>query len=93
MTLHFSHEERLLGTGGGIRRVADFLRESDPCLIVGGDMLLDADLGALCARHRETGVDFTLLLREDPRRGTRVVTRDDDGPRADGNRFGLDVAG
>ena len=31
-------------------RVADFLRESDPCLLVGGDMLLDVDLGALVRR-------------------------------------------
>lgn len=65
--LRFSREAELLGTGGGIRRVADFLRESDPCLVVGGDMILDADLGALLARHRERGDAFTLLLADDPR--------------------------
>ncbi len=67
MTLRFSHEEQLLDTGGAIRRVADFLRESDPCLIVGGDMLLDADLGALVARHRTRGDAVSLLLRDDAR--------------------------
>jgi len=67
MTLRFSHERELLGTGGGIRRVADFLRESDPCLIIGGDMLAQADLGALVARHRTRGDAVTMLLREDPR--------------------------
>jgi len=69
VTLRFSREPELLGTGGGIRRVADFLRESDPCLLLGGDMVLDADLGALVRRHREGGHDVTLLLREDPRAG------------------------
>jgi NDP-sugar pyrophosphorylase family protein len=65
--LHFSREEQLLGTGGAIRRVASFLRESDPCLILGGDMLLDADLSALTALHRDRGDAITLLLRDDPR--------------------------
>jgi NDP-sugar pyrophosphorylase family protein len=67
MELSFSRERELLDTGGGIRRVASFLMESDPCLIVGGDMLIDADLGALVARHRERGDAITMLLRDDPR--------------------------
>ena len=66
--LRFSIEAELLDIGGGIRRVADFLRESDPCLILSGDMLLDADLSALVATHRERGDAWTLLLRAgDPR--------------------------
>jgi NDP-sugar pyrophosphorylase family protein len=67
LALRFSREERLLDTGGGIRRVAGFLRESDPCLLIGGDMLLDVDLGALVSAHRERGDAVTMLLREDPR--------------------------
>jgi mannose-1-phosphate guanylyltransferase len=67
LRLHFSRETTLLDTGGGIRRVADFLRESDPCLIVGGDMLVDVDLGALLRAHREQRNAVTMLLREDPR--------------------------
>ena len=66
--LRFSIEAELLDTGGGIRRVADFLRDSDPCLIVAGDMLLDTDLSALVATHRERGDTWTMLLRAgDPR--------------------------
>lgn len=65
--LRFSPERELLGTGGAIRRVADFLRESDPCLVLGGDMLCDVDLPALIERHRAGGQWATLLLREDPR--------------------------
>jgi len=69
LSLRFSYEEQLLGTGGGIRRAAAFLRESDPCLILGGDMVLDYDLGALLAGHRTRGDAITLLLREDRRAG------------------------
>jgi NDP-sugar pyrophosphorylase family protein len=67
VSLRFSIETRLLDTGGGIRRVADFLRESDPCLIVAADMLLDADLSALVRLHRGRGDALTMLLRDDPR--------------------------
>jgi NDP-sugar pyrophosphorylase family protein len=70
MTLQFSIETELLDTGGGIRRVADFLRESDPCLILGGDMLLDADLAGLITQHEACGNAITMLLRDDPR--TRI---------------------
>ena len=67
LRVRFSHEESLLGTGGGIRRAAAFLRESDPCLVLAGDMLLDVDLGALIGEHRRQGSAWTLLLRDDPR--------------------------
>jgi len=80
LALSFSREETLLDTGGGIRRVAAFLRESDPCLLLGADMLLDADLGRLVRGHRERGDAWTLLLRDDPR-GARFGT------------IGIDAAG
>jgi mannose-1-phosphate guanylyltransferase len=67
LALRFSREPELLGTGGGIRRLAEFLRESDPCLVIGGDMILDFDLSALLRWHREGGHAASLLLREDPR--------------------------
>ena len=80
MTLRFSREEKLLDTGGGIRRVVSFLRESDPCLLIGGDMLLDADLTGLVDRHRERADAITLLLREDVRADTfGTVGVDDEG--------------
>jgi NDP-sugar pyrophosphorylase family protein len=67
LAVRFSREPELLGTGGGIRRLAGFLRESDPCLVLGGDMILDFDLSALMAWHRAGDHAATLLLREDPR--------------------------
>lgn len=67
LALRFSEEPLLLGTGGGIRRAAAFLRESDPSLVVSGDMICDLDLTALIARHRTRGDRATIALRADPR--------------------------
>jgi NDP-sugar pyrophosphorylase family protein len=91
LRLSFSHEPSLLGTGGGIRRAAAFLRESDPCLILGGDMLLDSDLAGLLRIHRERKHAATLLLRDD-RRGRSFGTIGVDGRgriRRVGRRFDL----
>ncbi len=89
--LAFSFERELLGTGGGIRRAAAFLRESDPCLILGGDMLLDYDLPGLVERHRRRGDAATLLLRDDPRaRSFGTIGTDAEGRvRRIGSRFDL----
>jgi len=65
--LELSHEPEPLGTGGGIRRLASFLRRSDPSLVLAGDMILDADLTRFAALHRERRAFVTLLLRDDPR--------------------------
>lgn len=67
VSLRFSEERELLGTGGGIRRAAAFLRESDPSLVVSGDMICDLDLAGLVARHRARGDRATIALRADPR--------------------------
>jgi NDP-sugar pyrophosphorylase family protein len=67
LAVTFSAEPVLLGTGGGIRRAAAFLRESDPSIVLAGDMICDADLRALRALHRSRGDAATLVLREDPR--------------------------
>jgi NDP-sugar pyrophosphorylase family protein len=91
LALRFSCEAELLDTGGGIRRVAEFLRESDPCLLLGADMLLDADLARLVRIHRERRDAWTLLLRDDPR-GARFGTIGVDAEgrvRRIGTRFAL----
>jgi NDP-sugar pyrophosphorylase family protein len=67
MRITWSEEPRPLGTGGGIRRAADFLSGSTDCIVMAGDMLLDMDLTDLLARHRASGRDVTLVLRDDSR--------------------------
>ena len=67
LQLHFSLEPTLLDTGGGIRRVANFLRESDPSLVIAGDMLVDFALAPLGEEHRSAKRRATLALRDDAR--------------------------
>jgi NDP-sugar pyrophosphorylase family protein len=70
MRVRYSDEPEPLGTGGGVRRAAEFLSGSDPSIVLAGDMIFDADLSALARRHLETGRKATLVLRDDPRAGT-----------------------
>ncbi len=67
MTLHFSHEPEILNTGGGLRKVASFLRKSDPCILLAGDMVLDVDLTGFIQRHRDSKAAITFGLLDDPR--------------------------
>jgi NDP-sugar pyrophosphorylase family protein len=78
LALHFSDEPAPLGTGGGIRRAVSFLRESDPSLVMAGDMILDLDLAPLAELHRAEGHAATLVLRRDPR-AARFGTIGSDG--------------
>jgi mannose-1-phosphate guanylyltransferase len=49
LELSYSHEQRLLGTAGGVRNVAGFL--GDSFLVVAGDALTDIDFGAMREFH------------------------------------------
>ncbi len=67
LEVRFISESSPLGTGGGIRGAAAFLAESDPSIVLAGDMILDLDLTDVVARHRDRGDLATLVLKEDPR--------------------------
>jgi mannose-1-phosphate guanylyltransferase len=71
LDLEYVHESEPLGTGGGIRNVADRLRggPDDPVLVFNGDVLSAVDLRALIARHADSGASVTLYLTRvaDPR--------------------------
>jgi len=75
LELEYVTEQVPLGTGGGIRNVADRLR-SDEVLIFNGDVLSGVDLDALVKTHREGGADVTLHLTRvaDPRAFGSVPT-------------------
>ena len=64
-------EEVPMGTGGGIRNVADLLESGpdDPVVILNGDVLSGHDLGRQVDLHVSSGADATLHLTEveDPR--------------------------
>jgi mannose-1-phosphate guanylyltransferase len=71
LDLEYVTETVPLGTGGGIRNVADRLRggPDDPVLVFNGDVLSGVDLTALLHRHTSSGAEVTLHLVEveDPR--------------------------
>jgi mannose-1-phosphate guanylyltransferase len=82
LELEYVTEVEPLGTGGGIRNVADRLRggPGDPVVVFNGDVLSGVDLRALLARHASSGAAVTLHLTEveDPR-AFGVVPTDADG--------------
>ena len=67
MRLTYVTESEPLGTGGGIRNVADHLR-GDDFLVFNSDVLCALQVAALVAAHRDSGADATLYLTpvEDP---------------------------
>ncbi len=77
--LTYRYEPELLGTAGGVRACAEFFGK-DPFLVISGDALTDIDLGALAARHRETGGIATLAVKKVPdTREFGVVLHDREG--------------
>lgn len=68
-------EKTLLGTGGGIRNVADFW-DDRPFVVVNGDILSSIDLQELLSSHESSGADATLVLRDEPRFNSVQVDKD-----------------
>jgi mannose-1-phosphate guanylyltransferase len=65
LELEYVTEAEPLGTGGGIRNVADRVR-SDDVLVFNGDVLSGVDLDSLVKLHREGEADVTLHLTRVP---------------------------
>ena len=65
MRISYSHEQELLGTGGGLKAAEEFF-ERQPFLVMNGDTLIDIDLAALIAFHHSHNGVATLVLRDDP---------------------------
>jgi NDP-sugar pyrophosphorylase family protein len=74
----YSHEPKILGTGGGPRKVRAFFGD-EPFILVNGDMVFDFDLRGLVRRHEKARARATLALRPnpDPRRYSAVRTAKD----------------
>jgi mannose-1-phosphate guanylyltransferase len=75
-SLHYAHEEEILGTAGGIGNVASKLRGDGAFVVHNTDFLSDADIGAVLAAHRASGCLATLMLAPS-RPGYTVVKIDD----------------
>ncbi len=61
MTVYLSKEEELMGTAGGVKRLAS--RFDDTFVVVSGDALTDVDLEELIAFHKEKGALASIALR------------------------------
>lgn len=66
MTIHYSEEERLLGTLGALGRLREFLSAADLILVVNGDSLCRWPLHRLVRRHQRRNAQATLLLTRRP---------------------------
>lgn len=60
--VRFSHEPELLGTGGGLRAAAAWLRGAGPVLVHNGDALSDVPLRAVLDHHRSRGLPVTMVV-------------------------------
>lgn len=69
-------EQVLLGTGGGLRNVLDFLG-SEPAVVINGDIICDAPLDELLAGHLVHGGPVSLLLHDCPRFNNVAVDEHD----------------
>jgi NDP-sugar pyrophosphorylase family protein len=65
MTIAYSREAALLGTGGGLKQAGPFFG-GEAFVVLNGDTLFELDLGAMTAAHRRSGAVATMALREDP---------------------------
>lgn len=63
---HFSFEEEILGTGGGVRKVRPLLEKEEDFFLVNGDTIQFADYERLRAARREKNALAALTLRHPP---------------------------
>ncbi|SMC24015.1 mannose-1-phosphate guanylyltransferase [Desulfacinum hydrothermale DSM 13146] len=59
--VHLLREEKILGTGGGLRNALPLLGD-DPFLVVNGDIACDLPIGELMRRYRNSGAPALLVL-------------------------------
>jgi len=64
MQIRYSQEDALLGTGGGIKKMASSFPD-EACVVINGDIVIEIELDRLLARHRDKKGSATLVLRAD----------------------------
>jgi mannose-1-phosphate guanylyltransferase len=69
LTITFSEEPLILGTGGGLKKCENLLG-SDEFLLVNSDIITDIDFRALINHHHQSGRPGTLTLFETPEAAT-----------------------
>jgi NDP-sugar pyrophosphorylase family protein len=63
LTIVYSEEPLILGTGGGVKQAAALL-DRGPVIVLNSDALLAADIGALAAQHLRSGAAATMAVKK-----------------------------
>jgi len=66
LTISFSREHELLGTGGGIQAAAEYFKCEDAFFVYNGDIYSTIDLNAMLRVHRERNALATLAVLDRP---------------------------
>ncbi|MBL9084341.1 MAG: nucleotidyltransferase family protein [Planctomycetales bacterium] len=74
----YSYEPQLLGTAGGVKKMADTVSPNQPFLVHYGDVLNDVDFGPMVDQHRRTGALVTMLVHQRPGSNS-IVGFDEEG--------------
>ena len=77
--LHYSHEEKLLGTAGALVKLFPWLAGEDEFLVLYGDILTDQDISLLIDKHLKERSFATLLLHK--RKKSNSIVKMDDSSR------------
>lgn len=97
MSIQYSREEEILGTGGGLLRARSLLDPGDglPVVALNGKLIHDISLEKLLEAHRRHGAEATMTMRKDlegiwgsrlrydPQREGLSTFLDEDSPLAD----------
>lgn len=65
LTIEYSHEDAIAGTGGALRLAASRI-DDDPLLVLNGDSFCEVDLQAVWARHLQRAPAATMVVTEVP---------------------------
>lgn len=76
--LEYSYEKELLGTAGGLKKMANFFSSDDTFLVHYGDVLTNQDFTSMLNFHNKKGALATLLLHQRTRSNS-VVALDEEG--------------
>jgi mannose-1-phosphate guanylyltransferase/mannose-1-phosphate guanylyltransferase/phosphomannomutase len=79
MEILYSREQALLGTAGGVKKMADFFDSA--FIVIHGDMLVDFDLSAMVRFHRENKAIATIVLAEVPNPWEYGIVKTNDSSR------------
>ena len=65
VTITYFHEDEILGTGGALRNVREWMADSH-LLVMNGKVITDVDLASVMELHQTSGATGTMVLRPDP---------------------------